>query len=49
MTQTPRHLRRTLLSVLAAGGLVVGAAVSVGPGGLPSANLFSTYDAVPRP
>ena len=48
MTQTPRHLRRTLLSVLAAGGLVVGGVLSVGPGGLPSANLFSTYDAEVR-
>ena len=48
MTQTPRPLRRTLLSVPAACALVVGGVLSVGPGGLPSANLFSTYDAEVR-
>ncbi|MCF6376052.1 hypothetical protein L2K70_00365 [Nocardioides KLBMP 9356] len=45
MTQTPRHPRRILLSLLTAGGLVVGGVVSAEPDGFPSPDLFSIYDA----
>ena len=33
MTSTPRHAHRLLLSLLASGGLVVGAVLSAAPGG----------------
>ncbi len=48
MTQTPRHVQRTLLSLLAAGGLVVGGVLSAAPSGTGSASLSSTYDAQAR-
>ena len=48
MTTTPRHLQRTVLSLLAAGGLVVGGVLSATPSGSGSGPLPSTYDAQAR-
>ena len=48
MTTTPRHLQRTVLSLLAAGGLVVGGVLSAAPGGSGSGPLPSAYDAQVR-
>ena len=48
MTHTPRHVQRTLLSLLAAGGLVVGGVLSGAPGGDGASSLPSTYDAQAR-
>ena len=48
MTPTRRPVQRILISLLAAGGLVTGGVLSIGPGGPASANLSSTYDAQVR-
>ena len=48
MTTTPRHMQRTVLSLLAAGGLVVGGVLSAAPSGSGSGALSSTYDAQTR-
>ncbi|KRE93914.1 hypothetical protein ASG76_10855 [Nocardioides sp. Soil774] len=48
MTPTPRPVQRTVISVLAAAGLVGAGMLGAAPGGAPSADLPSTYDAQAR-
>ncbi|MBD3945016.1 amidohydrolase family protein [Nocardioides ganghwensis] len=45
MTPTPRPVRRIVTSLLAAGGLVVGAVLTAAPTGSGAASLPTTYDA----
>ena len=48
MTPTPHPVRRVLISLLAAGGVVAAGVLTAAPDRPPSANLSSTYDAQAR-
>ncbi|GAA1914142.1 peptidase [Nocardioides hwasunensis] len=48
MAPRPRPVRRVLVSLLTAGGLVTGGLLAVAPSGEPSADLITTFDAETR-